>query len=114
MVVVERWPFNRPLVMVMVVLVTFGIVAEVFPSMTRSKLLSPTILARLMVAEVPVNVNETPVPGQVSSLVAGLTRPRKRYEAAAAAGAGMAVTRLAKRRTGTSILMVLQGEVLMD
>jgi hypothetical protein len=52
----------------------------------------------------------------VSSLVVGLTRPRKRYEAAAAAGAGagIAVTRLAKRRTGTSILMVIQGKVLMN
>jgi hypothetical protein len=55
------------------------------PSITKSKLLSPLTAVRLIVADVPVNVKDTPVPGQVSSLVEGLTRPRYRNPAGAAA-----------------------------
>lgn len=48
------------------------------PSILKSILLAPFKELIPMVALVPLNVNDTPVPGQVSSLVAGLTRPRYR------------------------------------
>lgn len=50
------------------------------PSMMRSALDAPSTLLMLMDAEVPSKVNATPVLGQVSSLVSGLTRPTKRKD----------------------------------
>ena len=38
----------------------------------------PVTESRPIVADDPVKVKATPVPGQVNCLVAGLTRPRKR------------------------------------
>lgn len=49
-----------------------------FPSTTKSALLLPLTALRLMVADVPVKVNAIPVPGHVSSCVAGLTLPSQR------------------------------------
>jgi hypothetical protein len=46
------------------------------PSITRSTLLVLLTEAMPMVVEVPVKVKEIPEPGQLSSLVFGLTRPR--------------------------------------
>jgi hypothetical protein len=46
--------------------------------MIKSTLLVPLTEERAIEAVVPVKVNDSPVPGQVSSLVAGLTRPRYR------------------------------------
>jgi hypothetical protein len=48
------------------------------PSMMRSALEVPETVLMLMEAEVPSKVKATPVLGQVSSLVSGLTRPTKR------------------------------------
>ena len=55
---------------------TFGITVGSPPSIIKSTLLVPSTAARPIAAHVPVKANETPVPGQVSSLVAGLTLPR--------------------------------------
>jgi hypothetical protein len=52
------------------------------PSMNKSALFVPVTEEPPIEAEVPVKVNDTPVPGQVSSKVAGLTRPRYRILAA--------------------------------
>ena len=69
-------PDDRPGGVEIVVPETFGMTVAAPPSTKRSTLFEPLTEARLMVAEVPVKVNATPVPGQVSCLVAGFTLPR--------------------------------------
>lgn len=54
---------------------TLGITVGARPSMIKSTLFVP-FAVRQIVAMVPVKENARPVPGQVSSLVEGLTRPR--------------------------------------
>lgn len=57
---------------------TFDITIGAPPSMETSTLLLPLTEAIPIVAEVPVKVKVRPVPGHMSSLVAGLTLPRNR------------------------------------
>lgn len=58
-----------------------------------------------MVAEVPVKANDTPVPGQLSSLVAGFTRPR--YRTLGAGACGRAATAPVRARINKQGRMVI-------
>jgi hypothetical protein len=66
---------------------TFEITVGAPPSIAISTLFVPLTDERPIVAEVPVNVNAIPVPGQLSSLVAGFhPKYRKVLESPVEAG----------------------------
>lgn len=64
--------------MAMLVPLTLSKTIGVLSSMTISMLLVPHVEATATLADEPVKLKVRPVPDHESSLVAGLTRPRKR------------------------------------